>query len=181
MASASPTAMAAVMLEVGVRFMGQASSRTLTSSTTHWRASVDWGFAGHQDDGNSQPLESRDMASISSVSRFDSASTTSPRDHPGSPCTPRLDGESKRGCRSRPTSRNLSPDQPRCYHARDDDPPGAFPEVSTATSKRSSSRSIQLKDGRRLHTQNTLGQAAGVAHGRSAARIAITSSSRRGN
>ena len=91
MASASPMASAAVVLEVGARFMGQASSVTPTSTTTSaWRASVEAGVPVRRISGMPSRLIAGSTASTSSVSpEFDSASTTSSRaTMPMSPCTP---------------------------------------------------------------------------------------------
>ena len=57
MASASPMARAAVVLEVGARFMGQASSRTPTSSTTSaCRASEEAALPVRSTSGTPEPL-----------------------------------------------------------------------------------------------------------------------------
>src|SRR3989442_1145298 len=91
MARASPMASAAVVDDVGARFIGHASSATLTSSTTsHWRASVEPGLPVRSTIGTPSRLSGGRIASTSSVSpEFESASTTSPRaTMPRSPCTP---------------------------------------------------------------------------------------------
>ena len=91
MARASPAASAAVVLDVGARFIGHASSGTLTSSTTsHWRASVETGLPVRRTIGTPSRLRGGKIARTSSVSpEFERASTTSPRATiPRSPWTP---------------------------------------------------------------------------------------------
>ena len=91
MATASPMARAAVVLVVGARFMGQASSGTLMSRTISLcRASVERGLPVMSTMGTPMRLSGGRMASISSVSpELESATTTSPRaTMPRSPCTP---------------------------------------------------------------------------------------------
>ena len=84
-------ASAAVVEDVGARFIGHASSVTLTSRTTSdCRASVDFGWPVRRMIGTPRRLSGGRIASISSVSpEFDKASTTSPRaTMPMSPWTP---------------------------------------------------------------------------------------------
>ena len=74
-------ATAAVVLDVGARFMGQASSLTPTSSTTSAsRASVEPGVPVRRTRAIPSRLIAGNTSSTSSVSpEFDRASTTSPR------------------------------------------------------------------------------------------------------
>ncbi len=91
MASASPAASAAVVEQVGARFIGHASSGTPTSRTTsHCRASAEPGLPVISTMGTPSRLSVGTMASTSSVCpELEIARTTSPRaTMPRSPCTP---------------------------------------------------------------------------------------------
>src|SRR6266849_1188807 len=89
-ASASPTAIATVVLAVGARFSEQASSRTLTSSATSLASpSVDATFPVSVTSGISNRFSASSRRIISSVSPpYDTASMASPRaSMPKSPCS----------------------------------------------------------------------------------------------
>ena len=125
-ASASPIASVAVVLAVGARFSGQASSGTLTSSTTFAApASVELRVAGHHDERHAEPLQMRhqhdELGRLAGVG--DGEHDVGARDH-AEIAVARLGGMQEEGGRAGAGERrgDLAGDVAGLAHAGDDHP-----------------------------------------------------------
>ena len=157
-ASASPIASAAVVLAVGTRFIGHASSAMPQSSVTSAaRASVERGIAGHRDQLRADPADRLEQAKqflgLAAVRQRDHDVVVANRAEVAVDRFGRVQEPGRRaGARER--RRDLAADDARLAHAGDDDAAAAVVEQLDRALEVAVDAIDQAEDRRRLGAQD---------------------------